>query len=173
MREERAFLSLGSNLGPREETILAAADRLARERGVRLIALSSLYETSPVGVDARGPFVNAACALAVSLGPRGLLELCRAVEAAFGRRRDLSSRDRTIDLDILVHGDAIVRESDLAVPHPRLRERLFVLEPLAELCPDLALPPDGATVLEVRRRWAGEGWARRISSRGSIEHIAI
>lgn len=173
MREERALLSLGSNLGPREETILAAIDRLARERGVRPIALSSLYETSPVGVGATHPFINAVCVLAVSLGPRELLARCRAIEDAFGRRRDLPVRDRTLDLDILVHGAAIVDEPDLVLPHPRLRERLFVLEPLAELCPDLALPPDGAIVLDLRRRWRGEGWARRVSSRGSLEHIEI
>ncbi len=172
MREKRALVSLGSNLGPREETILAAVGRLAREGGVRLLALSSLYETSPVGVASPRPFVNAACALAVSIDPRELLDRCRAIEDAFGRRRDSPSRDRTLDLDILVHGEAVVNDPDLVIPHPRLRERLFVLEPLAEMCPDLALPPDGATVGQLRLRWTGEGWARRISSRGFLERLA-
>ncbi len=164
--ETVALLSLGSNLGRREETLLRALARLARRDGVRLDAASSLYETEPVGLAAERLFVNAACAVTTPLPPRDLLALCLEIEREFGRARGGPSRDRTLDIDLVAYGGLSIREPGLTVPHPRLRERLFVLVPLDEIRPDFRLPPDGKTVREVLRGHAGGGWARRVSSRG-------
>lgn len=164
--EAEALLSLGSNLGKREETLLGAVERLRRCRGVRVEALSSLYETEPIGCVAGRAFVNAVCAIATTLSPRGLLDLCLAVEREFGRTRGGESSDRTLDLDILAYGGLEIDEEGLAIPHPRLRKRLFVLVPLAEIRPAFRLPPDGKAVGEILSACAGGGWTRRVSSRG-------
>jgi 2-amino-4-hydroxy-6-hydroxymethyldihydropteridine diphosphokinase len=131
----RAYVGLGSNLGDREETLRGALERLAAAPGVELVAVSSLRETDPVGPIIEQPrFLNGAAALETSLSPRRLLEVLLEIEAEFGRVRTGSpGGPRTLDLDLLVYGDERVDEPGLQVPHPRLRERHFVLEPLEEL----------------------------------------
>ncbi len=162
--EAEALLSLGSNLGKREETLLRAVERLRRCAGVRVEEVSSLYETEPAGYATGRVFINAACALATTLSPRELLDLCLGIEREFGRKRGGGSPDRTLDLDILAYGGLEIREDDLAIPHPRLRERPFVLVPLVEIRPAFHLPPDGKTILEILRECAGGGWTQRVSS---------
>ena len=164
--EATALLSLGSNLGNREETLLGAFARIRRADGLLLDAASSLYETEPFGLPAGRLFVNAACAVRTALPPRDLLELCLSIEREFGRTRGGQSLDRTLDIDLLAYGGLAISEPGLVVPHPRLRERLFVLVPLAEIRPDIMLPPDGKTVREILSGHPGGGWARRVSSRG-------
>jgi 2-amino-4-hydroxy-6-hydroxymethyldihydropteridine diphosphokinase len=131
----RAYVGLGSNLGDREQTLRAALERLAENPGVEVVAVSSFRETDPVGPVADQPrFLNGAVALETSLSARGLLELLLEVEAEFGRSRNgPPGGPRTLDLDLLVYGDEHVDEPGLEVPHPRLHERPFVLEPLEEL----------------------------------------
>jgi 2-amino-4-hydroxy-6-hydroxymethyldihydropteridine diphosphokinase len=131
----RAYVGLGSNLGDREQTLRAALERLAANPGVEVVAVSSFRETDPVGPVVDQPrFLNGAAALETSLGARGLLELLLEVEAEFGRSRNgPPGGPRTLDLDLLVYGDEHVDEPGLEVPHPRLHERPFVLEPLEEL----------------------------------------
>ena len=131
----RAYVGLGSNLGEREHTLRAALERLAATPGVELVAVSSLRETDPVGPVTDQPrFLNGAAALDTSLSPRRLLELLLGIEAEFGRTRDgPAGGPRTLDLDLLLYGDVRVSEPGLEVPHPRLHERDFVLEPLREL----------------------------------------
>jgi 2-amino-4-hydroxy-6-hydroxymethyldihydropteridine diphosphokinase len=131
----RAYVGLGSNLGDREHTLRAALERLAAAPGVEVVAVSFLRETDPVGPVTDQPrFLNGAAALETSLGPRRLLELLLEVEAEFGRTRDgPPGGPRTLDLDLLLYGDERLNERGLQVPHPRLHERLFVLEPLREL----------------------------------------
>jgi 2-amino-4-hydroxy-6-hydroxymethyldihydropteridine diphosphokinase len=131
----RAYVGLGSNLGDRDDTLRAALERLAAAPGVEVVAASSLRETEPVGPVTDQPrFLNGAAALETSLSPRRLLELLREVEAEFGRTRDgPPGGPRTLDLDLLLYGDEHVDEPGLQVPHPRLHERPFVLEPLEEL----------------------------------------
>ncbi len=103
-----------------------------------LVALSSLYETEPLGgPEDQGPYLNLVAQLDTALGPRGLLELARALEAAAGRVRTVRWGPRSLDVDILLVGDLEVNDDDLVVPHPRMAERRFVLVPLAELAPDL------------------------------------
>jgi 2-amino-4-hydroxy-6-hydroxymethyldihydropteridine diphosphokinase len=147
----RAYIGLGSNLGEREATLLEALDRLGAEEGIEVVAVSSLRETDPVGFLDQPRFVNAAAAIETSLPPRELLERLLEVERSLGRNRARETRwgPRTIDLDLLLYGDEEIHEPGLTVPHPRLAERPFVLEPLVELDPGLRLP-DGRALRELR-----------------------
>lgn len=129
----RAFLALGSNLGDREQSLGGAVAAMPD-----LVAVSSVYETAPIGgPDGQGPYLNAVVELATDCSPRELLELCQELERAAGRRRDGRWGPRTLDVDVLLVGDLTVDEPDLRVPHPRLWQRRFVLRPLADLAPDL------------------------------------
>ena len=131
----RAYVGLGSNLGEREKTLRAAIERLASDPRVEIVAVSSLRETDPVGPITDQPrFLNGAVALETELAPRALLELLLEVEAEHGRTRTgPAGGPRTLDLDLLVYGDETVDEPGLQIPHPRLHERDFVLQPLEEL----------------------------------------
>jgi 2-amino-4-hydroxy-6-hydroxymethyldihydropteridine diphosphokinase len=138
-----AYLGLGSNLGDRRAHLQAARERLAALPDARLAAESPLYETEPWG-DADQPyFLNqvVALTLGVSWSPQRLLAALQAIETACGRVRDEARRfgPRTLDLDILTYGQERIVAPDLIVPHPRLRERAFVLAPLADIAPDLIL----------------------------------
>jgi 2-amino-4-hydroxy-6-hydroxymethyldihydropteridine diphosphokinase len=131
----RAYVGLGANLGNREGTIRAAVAQLP---GV--VAVSPLRETDPVGVTDQPQFLNGVAALETELPPRELLDVLLAVERGLGRERRERWGPRTIDLDLLLYGDEVIDEDGLTVPHPRLRERRFVLEPLADLAPKLVVP---------------------------------
>jgi 2-amino-4-hydroxy-6-hydroxymethyldihydropteridine diphosphokinase len=140
----RAFVGLGANLGEREETIRAAVRALAEEDGVEVVAVSTLRETEPVGVGEQPLYLNGAAELETTLAAHVLLDLLLVVERRFGRVRTPGEHGpRTLDLDLLVYGDEVLAEPGLAVPHPRLHERRFVLEPLAELAPTLVVPGRG------------------------------
>jgi 2-amino-4-hydroxy-6-hydroxymethyldihydropteridine diphosphokinase len=136
----RAYVGLGANLGPREVTLLRAADLLAAADGVEVVAVSQLRETEPVGLVEQPPFLNGAVAIDTSLTPCALLDLLLEIERSLGRVRGERWGPRTIDLDLLAYGDERVDEEGLHVPHPRLHERRFALEPLAELDPELEIP---------------------------------
>ena len=139
-----AYVGLGANLGDRERTLLAAADALAAEEGIEVVSVSTLRETEPVGVGEQPRFLNGAVELETTLTARELLEALLAVEQRFGRLRIPGEHGpRTLDLDLLLYGDEVIDEPGLAVPHPRLHERRFVLEPLAELAPGLVVPGRG------------------------------
>ena len=141
----RAFVGLGSNLGDREATIRAALAELAASEGVEVAAVSALRDTEPVGPVAQPRFLNGVAALETTLSARALLDLLLAVEARFGRDRGAvpAQGPRTLDLDLLLFGAAVIEEEGLHVPHPRLHERAFVLEPLAEVAPGLEVPEKG------------------------------
>jgi 2-amino-4-hydroxy-6-hydroxymethyldihydropteridine diphosphokinase len=134
----RAYVGLGANLGDREGTIRAA---LAALPGV--VAVSELRETEPVGVPDQPPFLNGAAALETELSARELLGALLEVERLLGRERRERWGPRTIDLDLLLYGDKTIDEPGLTVPHPRLHERRFALEPLLDLDPELELPGRG------------------------------
>ena len=143
----RAYVGLGANLGDRAGTIRRAVELLGAESGIEVVAVSTLRETDPVGYADQPAFLNGAAALETELSPRELLERLLAVELALGRVRGEGPRygPRAIDLDLLLYGNEVVDEPGLTVPHPRLAERRFALEPLHELDPDLSLP-DGRAV---------------------------
>jgi 2-amino-4-hydroxy-6-hydroxymethyldihydropteridine diphosphokinase len=141
----RAYVGLGANLGAKEITILRAVELLGAQDGIEVLELSQLRETEPVGNVDQPPFLNGAVALETSLAPRELLDALLRVEQELGRDRGREERwgPRTIDLDLLVYGDEVVEEPGLHVPHPRLHERRFALEPLADLEPELRIPGIG------------------------------
>lgn len=132
----RAYVGIGANLGDAVATVRLAAERL-RPLGLR--RLSSLYRSAPV--DAAGPdFVNAVAELDAALAPLALLRELQVIEQDFGRERPYRNAPRTLDLDLLLHGEQRMTSELLTLPHPRLHERAFVLLPLLELVPDLVVP---------------------------------
>ena len=140
----RAYVGVGTNLGDRAAMIRAAIEQLRLEQGVEVVAVSSIRETDPVGLVEQPRFLNAAVALETELSARELLDRLLGIERRLGRTRaGPRFGPRTIDLDLLVYGDARIDEPGLEVPHPRLHERLFALEPLADLDPDLVVPGHG------------------------------
>jgi 2-amino-4-hydroxy-6-hydroxymethyldihydropteridine diphosphokinase len=137
-------VGLGANLGDRERALRAAVGALAAEHGVELVAVSTLRDTEPFGVDEQPRFLNGVVALDTSLPARELLDLLLALEQRFGRVRVPGEHGpRTLDLDLLLYGGEEIDEPGLTVPHPRLHERRFVLEPLGELAPGLVVPGRG------------------------------
>ena len=141
-------VALGSNLGDREALLREAASSLATV--LHDIRLSPLIETEPVGVGEQPPFLNGALTGRTSLSARALLEHLLATEPQFGRRRPHPGAARTLDLDLILYGDAVIDEPPtLVVPHPRFRERQFVLEPLAAIADDWIDPVSGRTIGEL------------------------
>jgi 2-amino-4-hydroxy-6-hydroxymethyldihydropteridine diphosphokinase len=140
----RAYIGLGANLGDREATIRAALARLEADSAIHVAAVSTLRETDPVGFTEQPRFLNGAVAVETDLTPRALLDRLLAVERDLGRARTGPRfGPRTIDLDLLLYGDVCLHRPGLQVPHPRLHERRFALEPIVELDPDARVPGRG------------------------------
>jgi 2-amino-4-hydroxy-6-hydroxymethyldihydropteridine diphosphokinase len=138
----RAWIGLGANLGDPRATLDAAFERLAALPAATLLRRSSLYRTAPI--DSGGPdYLNAVAEIATTLAPHELLALLQGIEREHGRERPYRNAPRTLDLDLLLFDDQVLTAPDLALPHPRLHERAFVLAPLAELTPDLVVPGPG------------------------------
>ncbi|RPI27638.1 MAG: 2-amino-4-hydroxy-6-hydroxymethyldihydropteridine diphosphokinase [Acidobacteria bacterium] len=149
--ESAIYLSLGSNLGNREEQ-LSRALRLLEAHGIEIVTCSSLYRTDPLYVLDQPHFLNLVCEVSTRLSPRQLLDSCLAIERQLGRTRRIQKGPREIDLDILYFGQAIIEEPSLVVPHPHLGERNFVLVPLVEIAPEFHDPRSGLTIAELRDR---------------------
>jgi 2-amino-4-hydroxy-6-hydroxymethyldihydropteridine diphosphokinase len=143
----RSFIGLGSNLGEREAMIRRALEDLARLPSTTLVRASSLYDTEPVGDPDQPGFLNAVAELETGLGARQLLWNLLLIERRLGRERTRRWGPRVIDLDLLLHGDEVLDEPDLTVPHPELVRRSFVLVPLVELDPLIVHPVTGETML--------------------------
>lgn len=147
----RVAIALGSNLGDRESHLRYAVDALRLD--LTGMAVSAFHETEPAGVGGEhGPFLNAAVAGVTLLTARDLLDRLLEIEEERGRMRPYRLAPRTLDLDLVLYGDAILEEAGLRVPHPRFRERPFVLGPLAEVAPDMVDPVTGLTVAELNKR---------------------
>lgn len=147
----RAYVALGGNLGDPRAELAAAVEELRAERGLRVVAISSFHATAPVGGPAGQPeYLNAVLGLETDKSPEELLQLLLSIEQRHGRDRAREERwgPRRLDLDLLLHGEARRETNTLTLPHPRMEERLFVLEPLAEIAPALCLPRSGKTVAE-------------------------
>ncbi len=150
----RVAIALGSNLGDREDYLRSALDALTPS--LDRLRISTFHDTAPVGVGPQPTFLNAAAVGETSLSARSLLETLLAVERDLGRERPFPGAPRTLDLDLILYGDSIIDEApSLIVPHPRFRERRFVLEPLAEIAPDWRDPVTGRTVEELLRLVSG------------------
>ena len=161
----RVFLGLGSNLGDRTELLRQARELLAALPGTSISGVSSIYVTAPVGGPEQDDYLNQVVELETSLSPRELLEAVGRIENALGRERLVRWGPRSIDVDILWYHGLSTAEPDLEVPHPRMEERRFVLEPLSELAPDLLLP-SGKTVAEALDLVRGQTVIRQAAGRG-------
>jgi 2-amino-4-hydroxy-6-hydroxymethyldihydropteridine diphosphokinase len=160
--EERVYVALGSNLGDRDAHLAAGVAALRATEGIEVVAVSPLYETDPVGPPPQGPYLNGAIQLATSLSPDALLDRLLEIETAEGRTRGADrNAPRTLDLDLLLYGDRKLVGTDLEIPHPRLAERPFVLEPLCDLAPDFIHPILGETLAELAQRVRDPAAVRR------------
>jgi 2-amino-4-hydroxy-6-hydroxymethyldihydropteridine diphosphokinase len=161
-RSVSACIALGSNLGDREAHLAAAIAALRREPGVEVVAVSPIYETDPVGPPPQGPYLNAAVRVETGLAPRALLDCLLRIEAAEGRHRTRERYTaRTLDLDLLLYGDERIDEPGLVVPHPRLHERAFVLEPLRDVAGERVHPVLRDTIEDLARRVRDPAAVRR------------
>ena len=131
-----AFIGLGSNLGNRSENIESALS-LLKEKGVFVLKCSTFIETDPVGYEDQPQFLNAVCKIQTALSPHDLLNVCLGIEDTLGRERPFANAPRTIDLDLLLYDNVVVSDEVLILPHPRMWQRNFVLEPLKEIAPDI------------------------------------
>jgi len=144
----RVAIALGSNLGDRRAHLDFAASRLASVFSNLIV--SRYHETDPVGVPGEQPlFLNAAALAETAAAPRAVLDRLMAIERECGRERPFPNAARTLDLDLILLGDVVIDEPGLTIPHPRFRDRRFVLEPLAEIAPELVDPVTGSTVAEL------------------------
>jgi 2-amino-4-hydroxy-6-hydroxymethyldihydropteridine diphosphokinase len=158
---EELYLAIGSNLGDREGHLAAARAGLPR-LGLPLLRASAVYETDPVGGPEQGPYLNQALCVHTGLAPREALAACLAIESARGRLRRERWGPRTLDVDLLLWGARVLDEPGLCVPHPRLHERRFVLEPLCEIAADVVHPQLQLTVRELLARCPDTGAVRRL-----------
>ncbi len=162
----RAYIGLGSNLGDRAAALDAAIEAIAATPGITVTATSRVRDTEPVGVADQPRFLNAALEVETRLAPEKLLDRLLEIEAQLGRVRAERWGPRVIDLDLLLYGTRAFESERLTVPHPRLTDRRFVLEPLAELCPNLRVPGTGRTVSQLLdASLDGRGTARRTARR--------
>lgn len=153
--EEQVYVAMGSNLGDRDAHLAAGLAALRASEGIEVVAVSPLYETDPIGPPPQGPYLNGAIQLSTRLAPDALLERLLEIEAEQGRKRGVDrNAPRTLDLDLLLYGDLKWVGPDLEIPHPRLAERPFVLEPLCDLAAEFIHPVLGETIeaLAVRVR---------------------
>lgn len=159
------YLGLGGNLGDRAANLREARRRLV-QGGVEVDRCSSLYETEPWGVVDQPRFLNAVCRGHTGLDPEALLRLAKRIEAEMGRVPAVRYGPRPIDIDILLYDQRRIATPELTIPHPRLRERAFVLVPLAEIAPDLLLPGDGRAVRELLAALGETGGVRKVGELG-------
>jgi len=154
-----AYLSLGSNLGERDNNLRQALTLLSEKVSVEEI--SSVYETEPVGYKEQPLFLNLVCRISTNLPPEELLLLAKEIEAKMGRMPSFPNSPRPIDIDILFYDNQIVETPNLTIPHPRLKERAFVLIPLAELAPDLIYPSLGKSIARLAKDVKGRKGVRK------------
>jgi 2-amino-4-hydroxy-6-hydroxymethyldihydropteridine diphosphokinase len=160
---ELVYLSIGSNVGDRLENLRQACLSLLNS-GLRLRAVSSVYETEPVDVLEQNWFLNIAVEVETSLSPQELLEEVHAIERKLGRIREQPKGPRSIDIDILLYANATIQTANLLLPHPRMLDRRFVLEPLREIAATLRVPPRHRTIRELLEELKDPSQVRRVGA---------
>ncbi|MFW6457376.1 MAG: 2-amino-4-hydroxy-6-hydroxymethyldihydropteridine diphosphokinase [Planctomycetota bacterium] len=148
-REHTAYIGLGSNLGQRAKNLAGALESIDDQPRIRLIKKSTFIETEPVGGPPQGSYLNAAAEIRTTLEPAELLRTLQTIENAFGRERPIRWGPRTLDLDLLLYGQRVIKTHDLQVPHPRMHRRRFVLGPLREIAPHAFHPELNQSVEEL------------------------
>lgn len=156
-----AYLGLGSNLGDRNYKLTQALAMISRQANIKEV--SSVYETEPVGFKEQPLFLNAVCCISTKLSPTKLLTFVKGIEAALGRMPSFPNAPRPVDIDILFYGNRVIKSQDLAIPHPRLTQRAFVLVPLAEIAPELTHPENGKTIKELLSNLESTEGVRKIN----------
>jgi 2-amino-4-hydroxy-6-hydroxymethyldihydropteridine diphosphokinase len=139
----RAFIGLGSNLGDSAGLVRAAIGELGQLEGCSLVKASSLYRTAPIASIPQPDYINAVAEIETDLHPHEVLKALLALELRHGRMRSVADAPRTLDLDLLLYGDAVLDQANLKLPHPRMHQRAFVLAPLTEIAPDCEIPGHG------------------------------
>ena len=147
------YLSLGSNLGDRRANLKKALSLLGDS--VDIASVSSVYDTEPVGVGEQPRFLNLVCRVNTNIGSLQLLSFIKGIEAEMGRDLKLKNAPRVVDIDIIFHGDTIMESQELTIPHPRMRERAFVLIPFAEIAPEIVHPVSGERIDDLASRVEG------------------
>lgn len=145
-----ALIALGSNLGDREKNIKNALESIGKR--CRILKHSSIYESKAMYYEKQPDFLNSVIEIETRLKPRDLLKFLKTIEKKLGRKKAVRYGPRTIDLDILLYGDQVIKQKDFEVPHPRMHERLFVLKPLAEIYPKLRHPVLKKTIIEMAKK---------------------
>lgn len=169
----RAFIGIGSNEGDRLYHISASLRALGASDGIRLLQMATILETDPVGGPPQASYLNTVIEVEADLEPLPLLRTLQAVERRFGRIRcGQRWAPRTIDLDLLLYDERIIQAPDLTIPHPRLHERLFVLEPLAQIAPSALHPAVGRTIAELLAQSLAARGDRLLPPEPSGDHAA-
>lgn len=147
--KEIAYLSLGTNIEPRETHLTKALELLVQNKAISILKKSSIYETVPVGYTDQADFLNMVIEVRTNLSSLQLLEYCQNIEQQLGRKREFRFGPRTIDLDILLYNQENSTVERLTIPHPRMHERAFVLIPLVEIAPSLTLPNNNKSIMDL------------------------
>ena len=171
MTAKCAYIGLGSNLGNRVQALEEAVAKLKELENTSFKALSGVYETTPVETEG-GPFLNAVAVIETGLSPAILLETLLKMEDGMGRVREKGkSGSRYIDLDLLLIEDTVIENTGLSLPHPRMLHRRFVMEPLTELAPDLAIPPGGIIAARAAEDLSREHPEQEVRRLGTLEEV--
>lgn len=166
-----AWIGLGSNVGDKIHFIARAIEEMSKLETTRVVKLSSLYETAPVEVEG-GAFINAVAKIETGLPARELLRNLLTLEKVMGRERTPGKVDpRAIDMDLLLYDEERIEEPELILPHPRMTDRRFVMEPLAELDPDISIPGTGLTAARIARNLAKSDPDQRVKRLGTLESL--